>query len=144
MVTLRRRAEVAALAVILVACAAPTAAPTPAPTRPLPTATPLVTPVPTLDAATFDIQDAFLTNVNDLTSEVETLATAQCADLSAETSANPTEVTEMRGFAATLQRVGGQQPALSSSDDVKSSLSDLSKAMAQLETALKTCGISAP
>lgn len=82
-----------------------------------------------------------MTNVNDLTSEVETLATAECADLSAELRANPTEVTEMRGFAATLQRVGGQQPALSNSEDVKASLSDLSKAMAQLEAALSRCGL---
>jgi hypothetical protein len=100
--------------------------------------------VPTIDAATFDVQDAFLTNVNDLTSEVETLATAQCADLTTETRANPTEVTELRGFAATLQRVGGQQPALSNSDDVKSALSDLNQAMSQLDTALSTCGIKAP
>ncbi|HEY1293520.1 MAG TPA: hypothetical protein VGJ60_10590 [Chloroflexota bacterium] len=141
MLTLRRSAVAAALMLVVLACGAPAAAPTPAPTRPLPTATPPVTPVPTLDAATFDIQDAFLTNVNDLTSEVETLATAECADLSAELRANPTEVTEMRGFAATLQRVGGQQPALSNSEDVKASLSDLSKAMAQLEAALSRCGL---
>ena len=142
MLTLHRRGVTVALTLVLLACSPPAAPPTALPTRPVPTATPPVTPVPTLDAATFDIQDAFLTNVNDLTSEVEMLATAECADLVAETRANPTEVTEMRGFAATLQRVGGQQPALSNSDDVKSSLSDLSKAITQLEAALKTCGIS--
>jgi hypothetical protein len=134
----------AVLAASLLACSAPAAAPTPTPSLPRPTPTPAATPVPTLDAATFDVQDAFMTNVNDLTSEVETLATAQCADLTAETQANPTEVTEIRGFAAALQRVGGQQQALSTSDDVKSSLSDLSKAMAQLDNALTTCGIKAP
>jgi len=130
----------AAISVSLLACSAPAAAPT------LPPATPTAaaTPVPTVDAATMDMQDAFLTNVNDLTSDVETLATAQCADLTTETRANPTEVTEIRGFAATLQRVGGQQPALSNSDDVKSSLSDLTKAMAQLDAALNTCGIKGP
>jgi hypothetical protein len=37
--------------------------------------------------------------------------------------------------------VGGQQPALSNSEDVKASLSDLSKAMAQLEAALSRCGL---
>jgi hypothetical protein len=98
----------------------------------------------TVLAATLDIQDEFLSNVNDLTSEVESLATAECADLTAEMQANPTEVTEIRGFVATLQRIGGQQPALSASNDVRSSLSDLSKAMAQLDTALTTCGIKAP
>jgi hypothetical protein len=134
----------AAVAIVLMACSRPAATPAVAPTRPPPTAASPVTPVPTVDATSFDIQDAFLTNVNDLTSEVETLATAECADLTAETHANPTEVTEMRGFAATLQRVGGQQPALSNNDDVKSSLSDLSQAIAQLDAALKTCGITPP
>jgi hypothetical protein len=137
-------AWLAALAATLLACGAPAPAPTPTPLVPPPTRRPVATPAPTADAAAFDIQDAFLTNLNDLTSEVETLATAQCADLMAETQANPTEVTEIRGFAATLQRVGGQQPALSNSDDVKASLSDLNKAIGQLDTALKTCGITAP
>jgi hypothetical protein len=112
----------------------PTAAPTP---------TPAATPVPTLDAAISDIQDAFLMNVNDLTSDVETLATASCTDLTAETQANPTEVTEMRGFAATMQRLGGSQASLDS-DDVRGSLTALSQALSQLDTALKTCNISNP
>jgi hypothetical protein len=120
-------------------------APPPTPTPLLPTATPppAVTPVPTIDAAAADIQDAFLTNVNDLTSEVETLATAQCADLTAETRANPTEVTEIHGFAATLQRVATTQPGLDS-DDVRSSVADLNQAMMQLDAALNTCGIKQP
>jgi hypothetical protein len=99
--------------------------------------------VPTIDATTADVQDAFLTNVNDLTSEVETLATAQCADLTEETRANPTEVTEIRGFAATLQRVATTQPALDN-DDVRSAVADLNQALAQLDTALNTCGIKQP
>jgi hypothetical protein len=99
--------------------------------------------VPTLDATTSDIQDAFLSNVNDLTSDVETLANAQCADLVAETRANPTELAQMRNFAATMQRVATSQAALDS-DDVRSSLSDLSKAMSQLDAALASCGIRAP
>jgi hypothetical protein len=96
--------------------------------------------VPTVDAARADAQDAFLSNINDLTNEVETLATAQCADLTAETRANPTEVTEIRGFAATLQRVATTQPALDS-EDVRSSLADLGQALSQLDAALNTCGI---
>jgi hypothetical protein len=96
--------------------------------------------VPTLDAATSDIQDAFLTNLNDLTSDVETLATAECTELMQETQMNPQELASIRGFAATLQRAAASQPALNS-DDVRSSLSDLSKALSQLDTQLATCGI---
>ncbi len=124
------------------ACAAPGPPPTPTPLPPTPT--PAVTPYPTLDATTNDVQDAFLSNVNDLTDAVESLAMAQCADLTAETRDNPTEVTEMRGFAATLQRLGTSQPALSTSQDVRSSLDDLSKALQQLDSALSTCGIRIP
>jgi hypothetical protein len=104
------------------------------------TPTPAVTPVPTVDAAVADIQDEFLSNVNDLTSDVETLATATCADLIKETRANPAEVQQMRGFAATLQRAGTSQTALDS-DDVRSALGDLGKALSQLDAALSTCGI---
>lgn len=130
--------------VLCAACGFAAPPPTPTPVPP-PTATPApkVTAVPTLDATTSDMQDAFLTNVNDLTSDVETLASAQCADLTAETNANPTEVTEMRGFAATLQRVAGSQTALDS-DDVRSAISDLKQAMSQLDANLATCGIKSP
>ena len=131
-------------AALLAACGTPAPTATPTPSVPRPTPTPAATPVPTQDASSYDVQESFLTNVNDLTSEVETLATAECPDLTAETQANPTEVTEIRGFAATLQRVGGQQPALSASDDVKSSLSDLTQALAQLDAALTKCGIKSP
>ena len=104
---------------------------------------PNATPVPTLDATTSNVQDAFLTNLNDLTSDVETLATAPCTDLTAETQANPTELANIRGFAATLQRVAATQAALDS-DDVRSSMSDLTQALSQLDTQLATCGIKSP
>jgi hypothetical protein len=84
-----------------------------------------------------------LQNVNDVTAEVESLAGLSCPDLTAETTDNPTEVTEIHGFAATLQRVGTTQAGLNS-DDVRSALSDLSKAVAQLDAALNTCGIKSP
>jgi hypothetical protein len=140
----RPRALVAAVAcLVCVACGvgSPPATPTPVPA----TATPVPrgTPVPTLDPAKSDIQDAFLTNVNDLTSDVETLASAQCADLTAETQANPTELAEMRGFAATMQRVAATQPALDS-DDVRGAVADLTMALSQLDSALATCGIKSP
>jgi hypothetical protein len=140
------------LAVVwLAACARP--APPPTPTL-APAPTPAATPVPTTtsgpqasptgapatDPATADIQDAFLENVNDLTAEVESLATLACDDLASETRDNPTEVTEIRGFAATLQRIGTTQAALNT-DDVRSALSDLTKAVTQLDVALNTCGI---
>jgi len=138
-----RRGLVTAITAALAACttpaAAPTSVPTGAPTRTSPPAA--ATPAPTLDAAAADAQDAFLTNVNDLTSEVEALATAPCAELTVETRANPTEVAEIHRFAATIQRIGANQPALDN-DDVRSSLSDLSKAMTQFDTALTTCRIA--
>jgi hypothetical protein len=109
----------------------------------LATATPVATPVPTVDANTFDAQDAFITNVNDLTDEVESLATASCADLTSEIQANPSEIAEIHGFASTLQRAGANQPVLNS-DDVRGALDDLNKAVAQLDAALSKCGIKAP
>lgn len=105
---------------------------------------PAVTPYPTLEATTNDMQDAFLSNVNDLTDAIESLAMTQCADLTTETQQNPTEVIEMRGFAATLQRLGASQPALSTSQDVRSSLDDMTRALQQLDAALNTCGIRIP
>jgi hypothetical protein len=128
--------------VALTACARAAPPPTPAPSPA--TAAPATTPVPTLDAGSTDTQYAFLSNVNDLTSDIEALAMAQCADLTAELRANPTEVTEMRGFAATFQRLGTSQPLLSSSPDVRSSLDDLGKALTQLDNALSGCGIKTP
>jgi len=98
------------------------------------------TPYPTLDATSNDIQYSFLTNVNDLTSEIEVLAGAPCADLTSETRQNPTEVAEIHGLAATLQRLGTSQAALNDAD-VKSSLNDLTQALAQLDGTLTTCGI---
>jgi hypothetical protein len=128
-------------ALLVIVCVAACNSPSPpsAPTR-APTPTAAAAPVPTLDAAVADVQDAFLTNVNDLTSDVETLATATCADLVAETRANPTVLTEMHGFAATLQRLGASQ-AMLQSDDVRSALDALAKAITQLDAALATCGI---
>jgi hypothetical protein len=99
--------------------------------------------VPTLDPQVTDIQYAFLGEVNDLTSDVETLAGASCSDMTAETRAHPTELAQMRGYAATLQRVAGNQAALDS-DDVRSAVSDLTKAIAQLDAALTRCGIPPP
>jgi hypothetical protein len=124
---------------LLLACSAPAPPATP---TPAPTPTPAATPVPTLDAQVTDIQYAFLSEVNDLTSDVEALSTTPCADIASETQAHPTAVSQMRGFAATLQRVAGTQAALDS-DDVRSALGDLSKALTQLDAALSACGLPA-
>ena len=99
-----------------------------------------MTASPTTDSASSEVQDAFLTNVNDLTDEIQTLATASCEDLTGEIEGNPTEVAEIRGFAGTLQRLGANQAALQS-DDIKSALSDLNNALKQLDNQLNTCGI---
>ena len=136
---MRRAASLAVFALSACACARPAPPPTP---TPLPTVAATVTPAaqPTQDAEAADVQDAFLANVNDLTSEVEDLASTRCEELSAETSANPTEVTEIHGFAATLKRVGTQQPALNT-DEVRSALAALDLAIGHLDGALTTCGI---
>lgn len=97
-------------------------------------------PQPTVDAEAGDIQDAFIANVNDLTSEVSDLANAPCEQLTAETAGNPSEVPQIHGFAATLKRVGTQQAALNS-DDVRSALDALDMAITQLDSALSACGI---
>jgi hypothetical protein len=130
-------------AVWLTACGTLAAQPTPTPAPPPATPTPAATAVPTVDAQTADVQDAFLSTVNDLTNELETLAMAPCPDLTSELQANPTELSSIRGFAATLQRVSTTRQELNS-DDVRSAMSDLNQAMMQLDTALKTCGISSP
>jgi outer membrane murein-binding lipoprotein Lpp len=122
---------------LVVACSAPTPLPTPTAVA---TPTPAATPVPTLDAQVADVQYAFLSEVNDLSSDVETLASASCAEMTTETRANPTEVSQMHGFAATLQRVGSNQAALDN-EDVRSALGDLTKAVTQLDNALTKCGI---
>jgi hypothetical protein len=134
---------IALTCVLCAACAQPAPPPTPTPAPPTPAPKPVASPVPTLDASTSDIQDAFLTNINDLTSDVEILAGAECADLTAETSANPTELAEMRSFAATLQRIASNQTALDS-DDVRAAVADLNQALAQLDTTLANCGIKQP
>ena len=134
---MRRAASLALFALATFACGRPAPPPTPLPTV---AATVTPAPQPTQDAEAADVQDAFLANVNDLTSEVEDLASARCEELSAETRDNPTEVTEIRGFAATLKRVGTQQPALNT-DEVRSALAALDLAIGHLDSALSMCGI---
>ena len=139
---MRRGASLALVGLAFVACSRPTPSPTPAPTgTPAPTVT--AAPQPTVDAEAADVQDAFLSNVNDLTSEIEELASAHCEDLTVETRNNPNEVPQLHGFAATLKRVGTQQPALNT-DEVRLALAGLDTAIGHLDGALNACGITHP
>ena len=125
------------LACLAVWCSLACVRPAPPPT-PVPTAT--TAPQPTVDAQAGDIQDAFISNVNDLTSEVSDLAITPCDQLMALVAANPNEVTQIHGFAATLKRVGGQQAALNT-DDVRAALAALDMAISQFDATLGACGI---
>ena len=78
--------------------------------------------------------------MNDLTSEVSDLAITPCDQLMALVAANPNEVTQIHGFAATLKRVGGQQAALNT-DDVRAALAALDMAISQFDATLGACGI---
>lgn len=139
----------------LAACAAPTPAPTPVPTAaPTPTFRPAVPPTsapqpqagPTVDASgagPVEVQDAFLTNVDDIIAEATDLSVTPCEDLVAITKGNPSLVPNIRGFAAAIKRVSTSQPVLDT-DEVKAAIADLDKTMGQLDGALSLCGITQP
>jgi hypothetical protein len=117
--------------------ATPFAAPTPArATAPgQPTAGPT--------ASSSDIENAYLSNVDDLIAEAADLAVTPCDELTAMTNANPNLVPSVRGFATVLKRVGASQPALDT-DAVRASLADLDHSMGEFEGALSRCGIKQP
>ena len=140
----------------LVGCGAPAAAPS---AQPAPAATavpaPLATPTsaaaasgnpgsgqPRADATALpsDVENAYLSNVDDLIAEAADLTVTPCDELTAMTKANPNLVPTVRGFATALKRVGTSQPALDT-DAVRASLADLDHSMGQFEGALSLCGI---
>jgi hypothetical protein len=123
---------------LVVACGSPAAAPTSAP-APAATATPAVIGTPT--ALPRDVENAYLSNVDDLIAGAADLAVTPCDQLIAMTNANPNLVPAVRGFATALKRVGTSQPALDT-DAVRTSLADLDHSMGQFEGALSQCGIS--
>jgi ABC-type transport system substrate-binding protein len=150
-------AMLAALA--LTACGALTPTPTPTPV-PAPTSTPAPTPVPpprtsaasqpqaqpTFDPATAspaDVENAFLSNVDDLIAETADLTVTPCPDLMMLVRDNPNLVASVRGFAAAAKRIGATQAVLNT-DAVKAELSDLDHSMGELEGALSLCGIKQP
>jgi hypothetical protein len=147
------------LVVGLVACGGPAAAPTspPAPAATVtattvagPSATPTRLTVPSSGRAASsspeptalprEVENAYLSNVDDLIAEAADLVVTPCDELTSVTQANPNLLPSVRGFASALKRVGTTQPALDT-DAVRSSLADLDHSMGELEGALSRCGI---
>src|ERR1700686_4899404 len=113
------------LGLLLMACSAPPPTPTPTPAPP-------TTPA--------DVENAFLSNVDDLIAEAADLTVTPCADLTMVTRDNPNLVPSIRGFAAAVKRIGATQAVLNT-DAVRAELSDLDHSMGELEGALSLCGI---
>jgi hypothetical protein len=134
------------VAVGLTACSALAPSPTPTPV-PAPTATAAPAAAqPTADLGGEDssaVENAFLSNVDDLIAEANDLTATPCADLKQMTSDNPSLLPSLRGFTATMKRVATAQAVLNT-DNVKSALADLDHTMGALEGALSQCGISQP
>src|SRR5205823_3482390 len=57
-------------------------------------------------ASSSDVENAYLSNVDDLIAEAADLAVTPCDELTAVTTANPNLVPSVRGFATALKRVG--------------------------------------
>jgi hypothetical protein len=125
---------------LLVACGGPAAAPT---VQPAATATVARQPAAEPTAVFNDVENAYLSNVDDLIAEAADLAVTPCDQLTAVTRANPNLIPSVRGFATALKRVGTSQPALDT-DAVRASLADLDHSMGQFEGALSLCGIKQP
>ena len=133
------------MALALTACGAPTPTPTPAP-APTATVAARPNPQPTFDPSTAspaDVENAFLSNVDDLIAEAADLAVTPCPDLVMLTRDNPNLLPSVRGFAAAAKRIGATQTVLNT-DAVKTELSDLDHSMGELEGALNLCGIKQP
>jgi hypothetical protein len=135
------------------ACGGPTPAPaTAAPTATSASARAAQTSVaqpqaqPTSDptaASPADVENAFLSNVDDLIAEAADLTVTPCADLIIVTRANPNLLPSIHGFAAAARRIGATQAVLNT-DAVKAGLADLDHSMAELDGALNLCGIKQP
>jgi hypothetical protein len=147
-----RVALAAVVAVALIACRAPAPAPTPVPPTAVPTATAAPSRAgqpqaqPTFDpsaASAADVENAFLSNVDDLIAEAADLAVTPCADLTTVTRDNPNLLASIHGFAAAAKRIGATQAVLNT-DAVKAELSDLDHSMGELDGALNLCGIRQP
>ena len=127
------------LVLVLSACGAPAPPPTPVPTS-VPTAVPSPT-ASTPGEAPSDVENAFLSDVDDLIGEATDLSVTPCDDLTVIVRQNPNLLPSIKGFAATMKRASTNQAALNS-QAVKSAMDDLDKSISQLDGALSQCGIS--
>jgi hypothetical protein len=141
-----RSLSLALLAFGIAGCRAAAPPPTPIP---VPTATAVPQPSgtqaqPTIDLSTADpatIENAFLSNIDDLIAEANDLTATPCPDLTQVTHDNPELLPSLRGFAATMKRVGSSRAVLDT-DNVKVALDDLDHTMGALEGALSVCKIT--
>src|SRR4051794_35790201 len=90
----------------------PTVAPTAQPTAAAPTPTPSGQSTADLAEAPGDVENAFLSDVDDLIGEATDLAVTPCDDLVMLTQQNPTLLPSIRGFAAIMRRASANQSAL--------------------------------
>ena len=150
MSTERRAAMAVALGVSLAvaACAGPQPAPATATALPVTAAAPTPTlgpraPATTPTVAPSDIENAFLSNVDDLIGDATDLSVASCDDLQLVARENPSMLVSLHGYAAALKRASTSQAVLNT-DTVKSAIADLDQTMGQLDGALAKCGIPVP
>jgi ABC-type sugar transport system substrate-binding protein len=134
------------VALAVSACARPAPAPTPTPIPPTPTAVAAQaqpTRDPTGAASPADVENAFLSNIDDLIAEAADLTVTPCPDLTQVTVDNPNLLASVHGFAAAAKRLGANQAVLNT-DAVKNELSDLDHSIGELDAALSLCGIKQP
>jgi hypothetical protein len=131
--------------VLCVACSAPALVPAPT-ALPQPTVEPTLAPgqpTPQPTEAVSDVENAFLSNVDDVISEAADLAVTPCPDLVSATTDDPNLIASLHGFADALKRVSAS-PAELNTDQVHASLADLDHTLGQLDGALSQCGIKQP
>ena len=138
----------AALLLVVSACASPAqpASPTRPPPPPPPakaaaTATPSPEPIDLGDDPGETVA-VFLDQLSGVIDEASVMAEASCEDLKDAQTDNPTVFRSVRGYAATLKRLATQSPDLSQDPEVVALLAELDTTMGQLDGALSLCGIS--
>jgi len=138
----------AALLLVVSACASPAqpASPTRPPPPPPPakaaaTATPSPEPIDLGDDPGETVA-VFLDQLSGVIDEASVMAEASCGDLKDAQTDNPTVFRSVRGYAATLKRLATQSPDLSQDPEVVALLAELDTTMGQLDGALSLCGIS--
>ncbi len=88
------------------------------------------------------VENAFLSDVDDLIGEATDLLVTPCDELMVVVRQNPALLPSIKGFAATMKRASANQPVLNT-PAVKTAMDDLDKTMGQLDGALGQCGIPA-